>query len=1125
MLNLHFSNRTEALAERLLAELAAHPGDPFAVDAVIVPSAAMRRWLTLAIARHDGICANLRFDYLAQWLWRQVAALVPRTRPEAPFAPALLTWRVHAAFGDADWVARHPRLARYLGTGDPVMRLELASRVAALIEQYTTYRPDWLQAWADGRRIDDHALAGVDEAWQAALWQRLAADLDLIDRHPVAAFVDALQRGGPARAAAAGVPARVHVFALPAMPPLHQRLLAQLGRVIHVEVYVLNPCREYWFELVDRRRLVHLAARGLDAGHEEGNRLLAAWGQQTQALVDGLVDLGGDAAGVEVADDGDYRPHPGTTLLAHLQNALLDLQPIEPGSITLAADDRSLELHVCHSRTRELEVLHDRLLGLFAADATLQPSDVLVVMPDLEATAPLVDAVFGSVPGARHIPYAITGRARSSVDAPARALLDLLALLASRVPASALFGLLQQPVVARRFGLDDDDLVQVHGWLQAAGVHWGLDGAHRDGFGVPATERHTLADGLSRLFLGHVLPAQASEPLAGLLPGADIGGQQAAVLGRLWAFAEALRQAQATLATAHPPAAWVELLRAACDRFIDAQGDERPDLRELHEAIAQLGDEMQRAGLTEALPLPVLRLALQQRLDDPARGGVPTGRITFSSMSSLRGLPYRVVCVIGLDDGAFPTAARAPEFDLMAAHPRRGDRQRRLDERNLFLDLLLAARTHLHLSHTGRSVRDNAPLPPSVLVADLLDMLLPAIADDPTDRAALQAARRRLVVEHPLQPFSMAAFAVDGDPRLRSHDGELAAALRQALAAPVLPAAAGPASTAGADDEADDGVDDDDDDEAAPATLRPFFAQALPPPGPEWRTVAVEQLVEFFRNPSRYLLRRRLGVELRRDADQLQDDEPLVADGAGQRALAERLLPALLAGADRARALRLAEAGTDWPAGALGRLQLQQALTVLEAFAARVRAATEPPALDPCVAERPFEIDGEPWTLRITLAGLRREGQLRWRCADPDARDRLEAWIHHLALCLAAPPGVARQTQWLARHETLRFAPVADAQAPLATLLALYRRGLAEPLPFFPRSAWALVDSGDTLARAAAAWTPSERRWAEGADAAHRLALRGRHDVLDETFIALAHQVFDPLRACLAAAEAEREPA
>lgn len=1110
MLNLHFSNRTEALAERLLADLAAHRGGPFAVDHVIVPSAAVRRWLTLAIARDAGVCANVRFDFLAQWLWQRVAALVPRTQAQTPFAPALLTWRVHAAFGDAGWVARHPRLARYLGSGDPVMRLELASRVAALIEQYTTYRPDWLQAWADGRRIGD---GQADEAWQAELWQRLAADLDLIDRHPVAAFVDALQRSGPAQAQAAGLPARVHVFALPAMPPLHQRLLAQLGRVIDVDVYVLNPCREYWFELVDRRRLVHLAARGQDAGHEEGNRLLAAWGQQTQALVDGLVDLGGDA----IVDDGDYRPHPGTTLLARVHNAILDLQPIEPGSITLDSGDRSLELHVCHSRTRELEVLHDRLLALFAADPTLQPSDVLVATPDLEATAPLVDAVFGSVPAERHIPYAITGRARSSVHAPARALLELLALLASRVPVSALFGLLQQPVVARRFGLDDDDLVQVHAWLQSAGVHWGLDGAHRAGFGVPATERHTLADGLSRLFLGHALPAQAIEPLAGLLPGADIGGQQAAVLGRLWAFADALQQWQATLSQPHPPAAWVELLRAACDRFLDAQGDERAELRELHEAIAQLGDEMQHAGLTEALPLAVLRLALQQRLDDPARGGVPTGSVTVSSMSSLRGLPYRVVCVIGLDDGAFPTAARALEFDLMAAQPRRGDRQRRLDERNLFLDLLLAARTHLHLSHTGRSVRDNAPLPPSVLVSDLLDVLLPAIADDPADRASLQAARRRLVVEHPLQPFSHAAFAVDGDPRLRSHDADLAAALRQALAAPALPVVAA-APEAWPEPDGDEVEGDDDMD--AGAWLRPFFAAPLPAPGPEWRAVSVEQLVEFFRNPSRYLLRRRLGVELRRDADELQDDEPLVADRDGQRALAERLLPALLAGADRARALRLAEAGTDWPAGAMGRLQLQQEVTVLEGFAQRVRAASAAPALDPRVVEQAFELDGEVWTLRITLAGLRPDGQLRWRCADIGAGDRLEAWIHHLALCAAAPPGVGRRTQWLARHETLCFAPVDDAAAQLAMLLRLYRRGLSEPLPFFAHSAWALVDSGDNMAKAIAAWTPSDRRWAEGADAAHRLALRGRHAVLGDEFVALAHQVFDPLRDSLAAADA-----
>ena len=102
-------------------------------------------------------------------------------------------------------------------------------------------------------------------------------------------------------------------------------------------------------------------------------------------------------------------------------------------------------------------------------------------------------------------------------------------------------------------------------------------------------------------------------------------------------------------------------------------------------------------------------------------------------MSSLRSLPFAVVCAIGLNDGAFPRPHRAAEFDLMAAQPRRGDRQRRDDERGLMLDLLLAARRSLYLSYTGRSVRDNASLPPSVLVSELLDVLVPAIAERPGD--------------------------------------------------------------------------------------------------------------------------------------------------------------------------------------------------------------------------------------------------------------------------------------------------------------------------------------------------------------------------------------------------------
>ncbi|HSN33595.1 MAG TPA: exodeoxyribonuclease V subunit gamma, partial [Ideonella sp.] len=883
MLQLHFSNRHESLASQLLERLAGSAGDPFAGDELIVPSAALRRELTLAIARAHGVCANVRFDFLARWLWRQIGRVLPAVAAESPFEPALLQWRLHAAFGDAGFVGAHPRLARYLAGADPLMRFELAGRVAALLEQYVTYRPDWLEAWQQGRGVDLGTAgdaARADLRWQAELWRRLAGELGLDAPHPSAAFVDALRHGGAALVRSSGLPAHAHVFALPAMPPLHVELLEQLGRWIDIDLYVLNPCREYWFEVIDRRRLGHLAARGRAAGHEEGNRLLAAWGRQTQAHVDLLVDRCADAV-----DDSRFVANDAPSLLAALQNAILDLVELAPGSLALTPDDRSIEVHACHSLTRQLEVLHDRLLGLFAADAALRPDDVLVVLPDLEAAAPLIDAVFGTVPAERHVPYAMTGRARSRVSAPARALLALLALADSRVPASALFGLLQQSIVARRFALDDDALERVHGWMRDAGIRWALDARHRADAGVPADERHTLADGLARLFLGYALPADAGAPFAGLLPAGDAEGNEAVALGALWRYTEALARLHDDVRAPRLPAAWAELLHDATDRFLAPADDELEDLRELHAAIADLAESMQQGGVAEPLPLTVVQAALAERLDHPARGGVPTGSVTFASMASLRGLPFAVVCAIGLDDGAFPSGGRPAEFDLMAAAPRRGDRQRRDDERNVFLDLLLAARRHLHLAYTGRSVRDNAPLPPSVLVAELLDVLVPAIAADPASADALHAARRRLVVEHPLQSFALEAFAIEGDPRLRSHDGELADALRRGLDAAPAPA------------DVDTGPDDPD--EAEDRDLEPlpaFFTQPLAPPGTEWHEVAVEQLVEFFRNPCRYLLKRRLGVELQGEVDELEDDEPFLADWPGRTALARRLLPLLLDG-------------------------------------------------------------------------------------------------------------------------------------------------------------------------------------------------------------------------------------
>lgn len=500
----------------------------------------------------------------------------------------------------------------------------------------------------------------------------------------------------------------------------------------------------------------------------------------------------------------------------------------------------------------------------------------------------------------------------------------------------------------------------------------------------------------------------------------------------------------------------------------------------------------------EALPAAVVRAGLAAALDDPARGGVPWGGVTFSSLTSLRGLPYRVVCLLGMDDGVLPSLARADEFDLMAVLPKLGDRQRRDDERNLFLDLLLAARDRLLIAYTGRSIRDNAPLPPAALVDELLDHLALVTAGPDAAPDAVEAARRAFIVEHPLQPFAAAYFEPGSE--LVSYDAE------RATLASLLAAEA-----------SRDGPRE-----------QPFFAQPLPAEPVE--PVAFSEFERFWRHPARALLRGRLGIMLADAQAELLDTEPFALDFAGSDALAERVLPLLIEAGDGGvydHALRIADASPELPGGATGAVWRDQALGSMTQLASNVRRA-----LADGIERRPFSLtvvpkwpDAEqalfgaddamlaadavsaPLELHGTLNRLTPAGQVIYRYARPSARDYLSAWLAHLVYC-AIEPGGPRRTLWFGSGGAFELTPVAAPLERLAPLAALFRAGRRMPLRFFPRSAWARVSDGE--AKAASVWI-NERVVSEADDPAIAIAWRGAHPSLDEPFGTLARLVFEPL--------------
>jgi exodeoxyribonuclease V gamma subunit len=1111
LLNIVFSNRFESLVDHLLDDLAQGTPDPFTAEQLVVPSAGIRRRLSLDYADRFGVCANVEFSYLAQWLWARIGQVI-EVGETSPFEPATLAWRVFRALGEEAQVSAHPRLASYLQRADLAMRFDLAQRLARLMEQYITYRPDWLAAWLEGKPAEGLAAASrQDEAWQAALWRALMRELAVRLRsprgagreHPSAVFFRAVEALGPEAIRRAGLPERVHLFCLPAIPPLYLDILGKLARWTELHLYVLNPCREYWFEIVDPKRLSYLEARGDALYRETGNRLLAAWGQQTQAHIDLLFDKAEGA----VIDDARFEPPDRTSLLAAVQEAVLDLRDPEPASCAHLAGDRSIEVHVCHSLARELEVLHDQLLAMLAQADPPKVSDILVVTPRLEEAAPLIEAVFGAAPPGRRIPYAITGLRRAVENPAAAALLALLDLFASRCKASQVYEFLQRPLVHARFGLEADDLERIHDWFQAAGIRWGLDGAHRKAAGVPEVERHSFRDGLDRLFLGYAL-GEVLAPFDGRLPAADAEGSEALALGGFAHFVDTLDHWRRAWGTPAAAGAWGERLSALVGDFLAETPETVSYLQEVREAIAALGRHWAEAGVTGAIAPEVVRAGLDSLLDDPARGGMPSGRLTFAAMASLRSLPYRVVCVIGLNDGVFPSPDRPAEFDLIAQTPRRGDRQRRHDERNLFLDLLLAARERLYLSYTGRSVRDNAPLPPSTLLAELLDYALPLLA---AEGESLDEARRRLVVKHPLQAFSPAYFdaGLPKDPRLVSFNAEYCEALRAARSPTPLGAgvrvAVRPVPA----------VDEDPNDRDHETAL--FFPAPLPEPEPEWRELSLDGLKRFLRNPCRYLLEQRLGLTLAEGEEELADDEPFLPGYRDRGEVAERLLPLILSGAADEAVEAAARAGGEYPQGRLGELLLEGELARIRDYAARIAEHTREEPLEPLPGAFAFEIEGETWTLIGALGQVRPPGLVRWRYDDTRPVDYLSGWIDHLFLNALAAEGVEPSTLWISRDGEYRLRPAPEAHERLRELIALYREGLRLPLHFFPKSAWAWAvklrqgeaESAEREARKR--WESFDHSRGESDDPAYRQALRGQAEPLDGDFFRAAETVFGPL--------------
>ncbi|MDC8830720.1 exodeoxyribonuclease V subunit gamma [Alteromonas gilva] len=763
MLTLYPSNKLEHLSFLLATLLDQQPAKGLAADIVLVESPGMQHWLSMQLAEQRGIAMNVSFPLPVRFMWdtaRQVLGedAVPK---ESPFRRETLRWRIYALFCDPEVLAE-PALSRVAGFltqsqqngGGQLQCLQLAVALADLYEQYLLYRPDWLLAW---ERHEQVTAGDADEVWQAQVWRKLVSDTPTHPARLHERMVAALKQ--PDQRLIEALPERIILFAINTMAPQFVAFLDALAAIVDVHLFHLNPCVNYWGNAAGRGEQARLLrSEGIEAWltQSQDNPMLANLGRQGRDLFNQLTELQSyEISAFDLPPPPEQQPD--ASLLSQVQQDILESTTGE-SHYQWQADDNSILINSAHSALREVQSLHDYLLRQFDSDPDLQPRDILVMCPAIEQYAPAIEAVFARVglmldddEVSPRIPCTIADRSPLDADPLVAAFLSLLSLPDSRFSVTQILEYLSLTPLQRRFGLSEESLTVIEYWLEQANIHWGLDGSHKAAITADAThsEMFSWQWGLQRLLLG-MISEDHVQLLDGCVTVPDVEGQASAELGRLMLVIERLMQHNQQLG--HPRSAedWQHYLYNLRDDCFAPISDDTDSWESIGKAIADIALQCEQAGFTGQLSLAEVRDVLTRRFATPDAGNhFMTGQVTFCSMLPMRSIPFKVIAILGLNDGEFPRTNPPGSINIMARHASRlGDRSRRQEDRYLFLEAIISARQALYLSYQGRSALNNAERQPSLVLQEMMDFL-----HQDYDWDASQAVRQL-----PLHPFSPDVF-------------------------------------------------------------------------------------------------------------------------------------------------------------------------------------------------------------------------------------------------------------------------------------------------------------------------------------------------------------------------------
>ncbi|WP_445666082.1 exodeoxyribonuclease V subunit gamma [Fodinibius sp. AD559] len=1061
MLKFYYGTKLEKLADRLFRELDEDLlSDPLAQEVFVVQNHGIGQWLSLRMAKKEGIAANLKFEFPSERIWSLIRLLdddIPQTLP-SDRGP--MTWTLMELFEDEQFLAEFKNLRHYIEEEDPDRRSmrswKLASKIADVFDQYLIYRPQMILDW-EQRKLSTQSVEA--EKWQSKLWRRLISHWQENYKGSHLRRAKLQQQLWQAieedHLPADELPDRITVFGVSSVSPAFIETMTKLSKLTEIHFYHLS---------VDP---------GIKEAEQFKNPLLQSLGKEGA----NFVSIFSDSINLDVKFAGDSNPSE-PSLFTAVQSDLKNDDSLSGHKLSVPPVDQSIQVHNCHSPMREVEVLYDQLLALLDENPELTPDEILIMTPDIETYAPFIEAVFATPDeGQPEIPYTIADRAVSGYEPATDTFLKILELSESRFKVTDVLDLLDSSPIREAFGFTENELNRIEQWVGDNQIRWGIDGKDKKDLDLPESDHFTWRAGLRRILLGYAMRSSDDHLYDDIYAYHEVEtSDDANLAGKMSFFLNKLFSISNRTDTPRKPEEWREVLNEITNNFLPDNQDYFWELSTIREGFNTLTEYVSLAGYNHNIPFSVVRRWLGEQLQQQSTGGGRIGRgVTFSSLMPMRSIPFNVIGMIGMGEGAFPRSKIPIEFDLMHLDTQTGDPVQSEQDRYLFLENLLSARSHIYFSYVGQSNRQDTDFPSSVVLREFLDYL-EEYYDLNTDD---------IIHKHPLQAFSPAYYS---EENLLSYSSSQLKISRNLA------------------------------DENSNTAL--FMDEALPEPDEDRKHLSVRDLVGFFQHPARFLLQNRLGVYLKEEEVLTEEREPFTLEGLSNYKVGQELLDRFFKEKPLESYQKNIQAKDMLPQGWSGERAFQKRLKEVREFGENLNWILDQQQME----DKEVDLHIGEFRLSGRLSDIYENARIAYRFGSMRPKDVIDLWIKHLCLQAVKPEGHPGISRLFTRHKRKDFVEyqlgiIEDYEVILEQLLEMYWQGLQQCSYFFPESTFAYAEeicykNGDPesgLNKAGNKWIRDYGSYpGEGEDPYNKLLLGSVNPLQQQAFKSAAEQFWAP---------------